>query len=683
MDVPSVGKNETMTDALRKINPHFTRLLNQKKIVDDIIEDVVKFQHGGLNNSVDTLTDAIKEYSNGRQEIRYLRSSLLETKSVLTARKTGQLSMKELWSRKKELEETIRIMKMLGQLKESPVLCQKLLSQKMFLSAVKQLNDSISLMFCEDLVSVQGITTIRDQLMELKETCLESIIAELKSDILATESILKMFDREEEDDDISDKRSDSTLNLSPEDILRRDNKNTLDSANLDLKSLTADVEAQFRTGASSGLLNSDTLGIRLLVKAVGEFNCEEDVGRLLLESVTGEFHLVIKSQREWAFDRFSRIANSTDRSSHQVGKYFSEFITVMLQSSLQILRRMFYVLRLLGYSVHSKNFPNEEFSFEIKEHIRRGVLGLWNEIERGISNELKIHFVENDIEVISDTKSKLVVPDASIDNEDERSDAVAIFPSSVRLVAPVYRSVMEYCKTTNEILAPFLSSNKPIQVTGKKSLTIMEAMQMNKAMELPPSEILTTIQEILETEFIPIVQSSVNQDMREIQLHSNYFTLQSKPSTALSSVRDGVPVSTAGQIILNASQPLFLYWLQLPEHSDMVITIYDRLIRGFCSSAKEELENQAWKLLSYDDSYKNPMIKWMKKTSAYQQYRESMFGGSDSLESLLGMSSDEAFGHVVDKSEIIASLIDDSNWKNIWNVSTSNYPISSEKVGDS
>lgn len=84
-----------------------------------VIEEVVKFQHGGLNNSLDTMTDVVKEYTRGRDEIQLLRKSLSETQSVLTANKSGQVSLRDLWLKKIELQEQLRLVKEIENLKVS------------------------------------------------------------------------------------------------------------------------------------------------------------------------------------------------------------------------------------------------------------------------------------------------------------------------------------------------------------------------------------------------------------------------------------------------------------------------------------------------------------------------------------------------------------------------------------
>lgn len=64
--------------------------------------------------------DVIRAYASSREDIRTLRGSLLETQSVLTAKKSGQTPLKELWMKKVELEETLRLLNDLEVLKVLP-----------------------------------------------------------------------------------------------------------------------------------------------------------------------------------------------------------------------------------------------------------------------------------------------------------------------------------------------------------------------------------------------------------------------------------------------------------------------------------------------------------------------------------------------------------------------------------
>ena len=84
-----------------------------------MIDTVVDIPNNGLNASVDTISHVIREYNQGIDDMCTLRRALHETKSVLTAKKSGQIAMRDLWLKKKELEETVRILKDIEWLKVS------------------------------------------------------------------------------------------------------------------------------------------------------------------------------------------------------------------------------------------------------------------------------------------------------------------------------------------------------------------------------------------------------------------------------------------------------------------------------------------------------------------------------------------------------------------------------------
>ena len=48
---------------LQNPNPAYRELLSQQIMVNDVIEDVVTFENGGLNNSVDAMTEVARENS--------------------------------------------------------------------------------------------------------------------------------------------------------------------------------------------------------------------------------------------------------------------------------------------------------------------------------------------------------------------------------------------------------------------------------------------------------------------------------------------------------------------------------------------------------------------------------------------------------------------------------------------
>lgn len=93
------------------------------RIVNKVIEEVVIFQHGGLNNSLDTMSEVVKEYTRGQEEVKSLRFALGETQKVLTAKQNGQTSLRELWGRRVEVQESLRMVKELEELKVTTHFC--------------------------------------------------------------------------------------------------------------------------------------------------------------------------------------------------------------------------------------------------------------------------------------------------------------------------------------------------------------------------------------------------------------------------------------------------------------------------------------------------------------------------------------------------------------------------------
>jgi hypothetical protein len=51
-----------------------------------------------------------------------------------------------------------------------------------------------------------------------------------------------------------------------------------------------------------------------------------------------------------------------------------------------------------------------------------------------------------------------------------------------------------------------------------------------------------------------------------------------------------IVISRAAESTSKIVRPLFQYWLMLPEHRDMVTTIFENLLRSYASSAREEFE---------------------------------------------------------------------------------------------
>ena len=393
-----------------------------KQQVEDIIEEVVNFQNGVLNNSVDTMTDVVKVYKNGMDDIKGLQSSLEETKTVLTAKKSGQISMRELWLKKKELEEAMRIMGDIEWLKDSPLKIQRLIQQKRYLNAVIRLNKSMELMFSEDLVNVTSLTQIREQLLEQKGYILESIVTELRDNIIGTYSHIYM-DKDSNEDSDSESQSDTrsevsksitgtatatgtgTSSIRSKSILpsqkpfgfdpiyalndNGDNSHSLLAGPMqDLLNVDETIELSITDSNNDNDMNSSELNNIsncLLVKAIGLLHYEEDVERLLLESIANEYQKIIQRIRIWSFNKLrkhilidSNHSNPNEDYDSIINKLFHLYVNAMLNSALLLLQKLLYVLQLLNAIKYFNSNNNlNEWKYLMKENISKNVFNLW------------------------------------------------------------------------------------------------------------------------------------------------------------------------------------------------------------------------------------------------------------------------------------------------------------------
>ena len=126
----------------------------------------MKFQHGSLNNSVDTMGDVLAGYFRylilriwfpsqmlvnirSREDIAELRMSLHAIKEVLSNKRGSQANLHELWLRKKLLQEQLRLVDEIHVLRDSPLKIEALMRQKCFVAAVNLFNQCMKTMFGE------------------------------------------------------------------------------------------------------------------------------------------------------------------------------------------------------------------------------------------------------------------------------------------------------------------------------------------------------------------------------------------------------------------------------------------------------------------------------------------------------------------------------------------------------
>lgn len=750
-----------------------------------MIEEVVTFQHGGLNHSVDTMGDVVREYSHGREEIKALRVALAETKSVLTARKDAKTSLRELWLKKVELQESLRMVRDLEELKNTPLKVQHLMSQKKYLTTVVCLSSSVKKMFGEDLVRVGALVSVREKIMDLKEVLLESCVAELKEAIIGAvpEFDLKEFQhsvRSDTEEEASDARSEvmsvvnasqhlddsrsvvsfrpppstpqtgpsggfSVYRLSQEGSM---GSNAVFSWSLDLREVDESAEAVLLDPSSAG-----PLFIRLLVKTVHLLHVEEDVERMVLDNLQQSFidHVLVpfkdmvQNQLQAALNEMAAFGSEEEEIAFH-GRVFCRYVSCLLDALLGMVQRLLYVCRLLAVSkdLHQETSNSQKTSGTVlavaaststiqmtaNEISKKVILELWDDLESLLVREMRVHLLEMEVEKISDrptsvqlpkafTEQKLSSPFSSStkgtqrrghrassllsegeDDEERRLfEGWLVFKPSARHSALLFRKAVAYSIKCSRILkdngleeepCDSLRTSSPVPARG---LTVLESQARNamsfaaaSGQPIQQNKVLLMLQQFLESELVPVIQSDVNQSIRELQLHAEYFAWNAQ----VSGLESWLPNPEACAVAWPMCETLFRYWLQLFQHRAMVTVVIDRLIRGFALSAREARESSTFSFVSAEGSFNKQMCKVMHGDPLYWQYKQRVYGGKRSLEEALQIASSSistsggiADSIPLDDRAMLALYIKEVSvlWgAPFWDLASGSYPVNSQKV---
>ena len=671
----TMGAN--LLEVMKEENPAYSKLLLQQKIVCEVIEQVVMFQHGGLNNTVETMTDVLKEYNRGRDDVRDLRRSLAETQEVLTAKKSGQMSMKDLWLKKVEAEQTLQLLNDVEYLRDVSPLINRLIQRRHYFCGVRKLNHATKVMFGDDMVGVRGLSQVRQMLMETKGHLLEDIVLELQNVILGDRNLhlQGLEDTLEDDRGTNLECTDDTYDIAMEIGGRLEMKKVFTKADaldkfhsLELLNLDEEGEAALEDRSSQeGLL----LFLRYLVRAVGELQYEQDAERMVLDSAKSRYAEIVRHLRKQSVQKrtkkleevFGHAEHDPEQSRLLEMDLFTEYICSLLDFSSKMLVRLLYVLRLLSVMRKLRTRDENPYVYVLQQANRDAVLDLWSHIEMCITSELQMHFVEQAIEDISDTvrlseqymsggavhesfDEPVVSPrkGAGLNKRSSSSvdDNTAIFTSSSQFAAPVYLPVVRFSNFVRHVLL-----TEGVIETSKSSCC---------------QAVMEILREFLGSDLIPLIQLTVNSSLREIQMNNIHFTVSSVASGneplvwhngILLEARNSA-LCVAARICAGAATPLFKYWLQLPQHHVMVLTILERLIIGFISAAKDEMEGCSWSLIGYEDLYRKNMVQFVRENVLFMRYRSISYGDNMSFidKSDIGIVSSISSGKLNDSVEI-------------------------------
>ena len=542
---------------------------------------------------------------------------------------------------------------------------------------------------------------------------------------------------------------------------------------VDLRDLDESLETSLGDPSEAG-----SLYIRLLVKTIGVLECEEDVERMVLDGVVERFketcihqvreHATAKLEKELARER--RSAGGLESADENISihtRLFTSFMGSLLDCTLQALRRMLYLLKLLyvskamrssegsgyGSALSSAHIDVEK---HLKDHNKRLVLSVWMGMEDLVVQQMLTHLVEPDVQGISDSgtgrqeglmskygsqnRDGFMLLEKGDDEDHEEGELDLIFTPSARHAAPIFRRIVSYAQIVARVMRENALEDARLAVVAKPRplSTIRESASPRKVSGNSSEEqsgttsILDVIQAFLEDELIPVIQSTVNHGMREIQMNNAHFSVVRDAPNLMTSTLEGaaeypqssslmtmskkgsndtVPLCYAAQLCFNASKPLFSYWLQLHLHRSMVCTVLDRLIRGFSSAARDELEGLTYNCVTVtQENMHSSLVQSIKLDPLYKAYRMKVFGSSKtSVDDLFGTAgATGAAGDTKSLSRRVAggrrsvrgsysqfgfdngdqdelkghNALEVVVWEQLeyWDVGSHNYPVTSQKV---
>eukprot|EP01041_Mallomonas_annulata_P006612 gene6612-13388_t len=488
---PSLGSFQTRI-------PAYGILRKQRALVNRVVEDVVKFQHGSLNNSVDTMSDVLEGYGKCRDDVRSLRVSLHEIKTgVSSKRGVGlQADLRELWLRNKQLEHELRILCDVNTIREAPGVIEKLAQHKRYLSAVCSLNRSLTSLFTEDLINVEALVGPRDALMELKGKLLDGLVTEFRRVMMGT---LSGLDPQESSamgggvswdgdwdgddnghevgltDDIEDDADGSGVGVGVgvEDREEDDPNHYQSQSHPYSQSLRERGDFNPDGERRCGSVATPP------AQSMSDYWCEQP-GKCV--DAQEQFRNLVSDLRLKVVTGTTRMVGTTGSvsvSAHGIeGKeasvsLFLGFVRTVMSTGLNLMHRVLYVFGLLNKSKSSSSSSGSLTTQNI-----RSLHNLWTDVEE-------------------------------------------VCPPSPMLAALLYRDALQFSEHANSLLL-----SKGI-IRSSNSVHSVSDQHQQQQLPIYTSKVLSTVHRFVESELLPTVQSQVNEQLREAVGTSSHFLSKS------------------------------------------------------------------------------------------------------------------------------------------------------------
>ncbi|CAM9293782.1 unnamed protein product, partial [Hapterophycus canaliculatus] len=378
-----------------------------------------------------------RHYNQTRSNVGTLREQLRECKQLLQTG-SSQADVRELWQRKLQYSQVLRLLNALDMIKDAPVKFERLVRQKRFVGAVDLLNESLVNIFSAELVDVPAVAGVRDEMLAQKGRILDTLVEEI-ADVLflrAATAQVSAADRArraaksrrrrerrgaggtstDESTVSSVSRGQGTgggggVGIVPSDAASDssaggDGTGTWAGIPVDATDV-GDHEEQALDDPSQEL----SVYLRLLVEAVRRLRCLDDVERYLLERLQDEvltlsathMRTCVGKQEEVGVNArgpssSSKIKNGGSRARGQnLTQYLSlvfDSFTLVLANLIRLVR-LLHAARLRDLREHDLGAPVFEADASYKESL---VVSLWQHIQAHLVDVLTRHVSELQVE---------------------------------------------------------------------------------------------------------------------------------------------------------------------------------------------------------------------------------------------------------------------------------------------
>eukprot|EP00873_Tetraselmis_striata_P042467 jgi/Tetstr1/462731/TSEL_007694.t1 len=184
-------------DILSQIEPEvrLEELRSQQQGVESLVDDVVRTYHNGFNKALQNYSGILRHFSSAEEEVATLRRALEDSRKRLGAKSRH---LQAQWRKNITFSDTIRLLDDIQSIVELPEQIRALEKDKDWTEAIALLLEGCNKLARDELSKVEGLSTLRKDMVELRQSLQDNILQELQRRIYTEAPKARELD---EDDD--------------------------------------------------------------------------------------------------------------------------------------------------------------------------------------------------------------------------------------------------------------------------------------------------------------------------------------------------------------------------------------------------------------------------------------------------------------------------------------------------